>query len=137
MKIQDASLTINSKSKNGQNNALNILDPSQIELEMDDELNRQQFEEENPYCESQKLNMTDYQQRNLSKQSRGYKVRSSNSSQKREERHRRKNKTSPFEKYEQIKFTCYELQQKIIAMNQLMGGLTQQISDSDSQNINF
>ena len=83
---------------------------SKYHNEMDDELNRQQFEEENPYGHSQKLNMTDYHQRNHSNNSRGYKIRKTNSSKDKENRSRRHHhKTSPFEKHEAMKFTCYEL----------------------------
>lgn len=60
IKLHDASQTLNSKMTSGGPNALNMLDPAQINLDFDNqskeenqrqfELNQQQFAEENPYA---------------------------------------------------------------------------------------
>lgn len=56
MKLRNGSNTMNS-SKNAMNS---LIETSKIEIELNDELNRQAFEKENPYGHTQKFNMTDY-----------------------------------------------------------------------------
>jgi hypothetical protein len=64
---------------------------------------------EDPYAQSQEINGTDFR-RQSSKTKRSGSSREKRGGS-REKRHRsRENKVSAFEKYEEIRFACYELQ---------------------------
>lgn len=64
---------------------------------------------EDPYAQSQKINGTDFRRESSKSKSRGGSRDKRGGS--REKRHRsRENKVSAFEKYEEIRFACYELQ---------------------------
>jgi len=98
--MKQASLTINSSS--------GVISPDQINLKLHDqqfELNRQQFEEENPYSHSQKLNLTDINLR----PSKYLKESRHASKEGLRQRDKKPPKVSAFEKYEEIRFEAYEL----------------------------
>ena len=134
---------MNSKMHSGGPNALNMLDPSQINLEFDNqskeenqrqfELNQQQFAEENPYAQTQEILLPDFQK---PKSKDGSKKSKSRPRSQERANHRPKNKISSFEKYEEIRFACYEFQQKLKQMQAVMGTLTQKIAN-DSTAINM
>ena len=93
--MKQASLTINSNS--------GVISPDQISLKIQDqqfELNRQQFEEENPYSHSQKLNLTDINLR----PSKYLKESRHASKEGVRQRDKKPHKVSAFEKYEEIRF---------------------------------